>query len=84
MGQRYTSLDRRYGSFEGEPETETVDEDARLLYSENGDEENGDTRYSQRCPSTSSSESGLQDGVRKMEAISRTWTQRSLVVAYLG
>lgn len=26
----------------------------------------------------------LQEGVRKMEAISRTWTQKTLVIAYLG
>lgn len=28
--------------------------------------------------------SSIQDGVRKIEAISLTWTQRSLIFAYLG
>jgi hypothetical protein len=32
----------------------------------------------------SSSEGDVQDGVRKIEAISQTWTKRSLIIAYLG
>ncbi|KAI1906857.1 hypothetical protein LOZ61_006454 [Ophidiomyces ophidiicola] len=38
-------------------------------------------------PMTSSSASlntDVQEGVRKIEAISRTWTQKSLIIAYLG
>lgn len=34
--------------------------------------------------STTTSDSDVQEGVRKVEAISKTWTQRSLIIAYLG
>lgn len=34
--------------------------------------------------SSSTVDSEVQEGVRKIEAISKTWTQRSLVIAYLG
>ncbi|KAK2765650.1 hypothetical protein FQN54_008506 [Arachnomyces sp. PD_36] len=34
--------------------------------------------------STATSDSEVQEGVQKVEAISKTWTQKSLVIAYLG
>lgn len=34
--------------------------------------------------STTTSDSEVQEGVRKVEAISKTWTQRALIIAYLG
>lgn len=34
--------------------------------------------------SATTSDSEVQEGVRKVEAISRTWTQKSLAIAYLG
>lgn len=83
MGQRYTSLSRSYGTCEDE-RVEGTEENDRLLYSEDGGEESEDNMYSAATYSSSSSDSEVQDGVRKMEAISKTWTQRSLMVAYLG
>jgi hypothetical protein len=83
MGQRYTSLNRRYGACEEDEQVETGEEDDRLLYSENGGDDSEEIFYT-RTSSFTSSDSELQDGVRKMEAISKTWTQRSLIVAYLG
>ncbi|KAF3483011.1 uncharacterized protein GIQ15_02335 [Arthroderma uncinatum] len=35
-------------------------------------------------PYPSSSGSEVQEGVRKIEAISKTWTEKSLIIAYLG
>ncbi|KKA25263.1 Siderochrome-iron transporter MirC [Rasamsonia emersonii CBS 393.64] len=69
-----------YGTLDSE---EPMDgrEDERLLYSHSTYEvdndvgtEGGDT----------SSDGDVQEGVRKIEAISQTWTQRSLIIAYLG
>ena len=34
--------------------------------------------------STSSASADVPAGVRRVEAVSRTWTRRSLIVAYLG
>ncbi|KAL1953815.1 hypothetical protein VTO42DRAFT_2142 [Malbranchea cinnamomea] len=84
MGQRYTSLSRSYGTCQPRERIEGSEEDDQLLYSEDGGEESEDNLYNGATYSSSSSDSGVQEGVRKMEAISRTWTQRSLIVAYLG
>ena len=84
MGQRYTSLSRSYGACEADDRIEGTEEDDRLLYSEDGVEDSEDNIYNGNSYSSSSSDSEVQDGVRKMEAISKTWTQRSLIVAYLG
>lgn len=54
------------------------EEEDRLLYPHSvyePDNETGDG---------SSIGSDVQDGVRKIEAINLTWTQRSLMIAYLG
>lgn len=56
-------------------------EDQRLLYGAFADGEQEDRHYDTDDDLTSESE--VQEGVRKIEAISRTWTQRALVVAYL-
>ena len=87
MGQRFTSLNISYGTVDSvgrmEEEEQGIEEEDRLLYSEDGLE--GPESESYGSPySSSSSESDVQDGVRKIEAISKTWTQRSLIVAYLG
>ncbi|KAJ9243422.1 hypothetical protein DTO169E5_2665 [Paecilomyces variotii] len=57
-------------------------EDQRLLYGAFADGEQEDRHYDTDDDLTSESE--VQEGVRKIEAISRTWTQRALVVAYLS
>ncbi|KAJ9299746.1 hypothetical protein DTO271G3_2630 [Paecilomyces variotii] len=57
-------------------------EDQRLLYDAFADGEQEDRHYDTDDDLTSESE--VQEGVRKIEAISRTWTQRALVVAYLS
>lgn len=69
-----------YGTLDSEQPMDSR-EDERLLYSHSAYEvdndvgtEGGDT----------SSDGDVQEGVRKIEAISHTWTQRSLIIAYLG
>lgn len=72
----------------------TEDEGVGLLYAEpmeappadrdgdgtcyDGHDRRGGGRY------TSSSSSSVQEGVRKIEAISKTWTHKSLIIAYIG
>ncbi|WEW57797.1 hypothetical protein PRK78_003264 [Emydomyces testavorans] len=73
-----------YGAFETHDRIEGNDEREALLFVEprelnvDGLVSGEDTRSS--TPSTTE----LQEGVRKIEAISRTWTQKSLIIAYLG
>jgi len=57
-------------------------EEDRLLYNSYGDGDNNNLA-TETEDDFSVSESEVQDGVRKIQAISRTWTQRSLIVAYL-
>jgi hypothetical protein len=69
-----------YGTLD--PEEQMGDrEDDRLLYPHSiYDVENDVDTEEDDTPS----EGEVQDGVRKIEAISQTWTQRSLMIAYLG
>ncbi|KKZ62009.1 hypothetical protein EMCG_03470 [[Emmonsia] crescens] len=91
MGQQLTSV-QSYGAFESRPTMESEDEDAGLLYAEpmEARSDDGDDTYcdgrGQRCRGgyTSSSSDSVQEGVRKIEAISKTWTQKSLIIAYIG
>ncbi|KAL2000902.1 hypothetical protein VTN02DRAFT_2471 [Thermoascus thermophilus] len=59
-------------------------EDDRLLYEENYGHGNDNNLVTDTEDDFSVSESEVQDGVRKIQAISRTWTQRSLIVAYMS
>ncbi|KAL1860026.1 hypothetical protein Plec18167_009511 [Paecilomyces lecythidis] len=61
-------------------------EDQRLLYSAFAEEEQEqeDHGYDTDGNLSVPEEDEVQEGVRKIEAISRTWTQRALVVAYLS
>lgn len=70
-----------YGALD--TQEQTMDrEDQRLLYESFAEE--GDRRYEEADDDVlSTSESDVQEGVRKIEAISQTWTPRSLIVAYL-
>ncbi|QSS64029.1 siderophore iron transporter mirC [Histoplasma capsulatum] len=83
-----------YGTCESQPTMATEDEGVGLLYAEpmeappadrdgdgtcyDGHDRRGGGRY------TSSSSSSVQEGVRKIEAISKTWTHKSLIIAYIG
>lgn len=92
MGQQLTSV-QSYGAFESRPTMESEDEDAGLLYAEpmeaQSDDDDDDTYCDgrgqrRRGGYTSSSSDSVQEGVRKIEAISKTWTQKSLIIAYIG
>ncbi|KAL2384971.1 hypothetical protein RJZ90_001587 [Blastomyces dermatitidis] len=94
MGQQLTSA-KSYGACESQPTMETEDEDASLLYAEPmqvpEDDDDGDATdcdgHGGRSPGegySSSSSDSVQEGVRKIEAISKTWTQKSLIIAYIG
>ncbi|QSS51853.1 siderophore iron transporter mirC [Histoplasma capsulatum var. duboisii H88] len=85
---------KSYGTCESQPTMATEDEGVGLLYAEpmeappadhdgdgtcyDGHDRRGGGRY------TSSSSSSVQEGVRKIEAISKTWTHKSLIIAYIG
>ncbi|GAD93045.1 siderochrome-iron transporter (MirC), putative [Paecilomyces variotii No. 5] len=74
-----------YGALD--TDEQTMDrEDQRLLYSAfaEGEEEELEDHGYDTDGNLSTPESEVQDGVRKIEAISQTWTQRALVVAYLS
>lgn len=69
-----------YGTVNTEEQSMGDQEEDRLLYTHSVYEPDID-------PGTgddSSIGSDVQDGVRKIEAINLTWTQRSLLIAYLG
>jgi hypothetical protein len=66
-----------YGTCESD-EQPSDREDIRLLNPDNRDD------VSDTEEEDTSSNNNIQDGVVKIEAISQTWTQRSLIVAYLG
>lgn len=70
-----------YGTV-GPMEPDNSEED-RLLYEENYGDGNDNNLVTETEDEFSVSESEVQDGVRKIQAISRTWTQRSLIVAYM-
>ncbi|PGG96470.1 hypothetical protein GX51_07804 [Blastomyces parvus] len=93
MGQQLTPV-KSYGACESQPTMETEDEDVGLLYAEpiqvpqddddgDGTDCDGHGRGRGGGYSSSSSDS-VQEGVRKIEAISKTWTQKSLIIAYIG
>lgn len=87
MGQRHTSTSASpsYGAIESD-DVDRVDEDDRLLYAEPRAEEEVEVEEPlfSGAYSTSSSDTEIQDGVRKIEAISKTWTKKSLIIAYIG
>ncbi|KAK2811126.1 hypothetical protein FQN50_002462 [Emmonsiellopsis sp. PD_5] len=91
MGQRLTSVRKSYGACEPDVRIEDDDEDAALLYEEPRemlDDENIDGDEHDHMLSggysSSSSDSAVQEGVKKIEAISKTWTRKSLMIAYIG
>ncbi|PGH26901.1 hypothetical protein AJ80_01484 [Polytolypa hystricis UAMH7299] len=84
MGQRHTSLTPSYGACDTDDDRiPEHTEDDGLLQNEEGEAE-ADTLVLSGGVSSASSESGVQEGVRKIEAISKTWTRNGLLVAYLG
>ena len=83
MGQRHTAFTPSYGSFETDARMQDDNEEDRLLQVEDEGYEEGEPLHND-TRSSSTADSEVQEGVRKIEAISRTWTQRSLIIAYLG
>ncbi|EEH40178.2 siderophore iron transporter mirC [Paracoccidioides lutzii Pb01] len=94
---RQTTSVRSYGTCESGPQMEDRGEDAGLLYIEPratstdcyDDENDSNANIDGRDPIrgsgyTSASSDSMQEGVRKIEAISKTWTKKSLMVAYTG
>jgi hypothetical protein len=81
MGQRHTSASSVYGVSESGDRGGDDESDGLL---NNDDAEDGQDGHGSAARSSASSESGVQEGVLKIEAISKTWSRRSLVVAYLG
>ena len=82
MGQRHTSVNSEYGVRECD-DRDGDNEGDGLLHS--GEADDGQVGYiSSGDQSSAPSDSGVQEGVLKIEAIRRTWTRRSLLVAYLG
>jgi hypothetical protein len=82
MGHRQASVSSQYGARESDDQ-DGDDEGHGLLHS--GDADDGqDGHISSGGRSSTPSESGVQEGVLKIEAIRRAWTWRSLLVAYLG
>ncbi|PGH13235.1 siderophore iron transporter mirC [Helicocarpus griseus UAMH5409] len=91
MGQRLTSTNTSYGACDSPERIEDEDEDAALLYAEPREIDDDDSTETDALGqihsggyTSSSSGSAVQEGVRKIEAISKTWTKRSLIVAYIG
>ncbi|KAM5438871.1 hypothetical protein McanMca71_000616 [Microsporum canis] len=82
MGQIHTRTVPSYGSCEPDDRLDDIAEADRLLQAT--DEADGTDEHLHISPYPSSSDSEVQEGVRKIEAISRTWTQKSLLIAYLG
>lgn len=78
----YTGTVPSYGSCEPDDRMDDTAEADRLL--QDTDDAEGVDEHLHISPYPSSLDSEVQDGVRKIEAISKTWTQRSLVIAYLG
>lgn len=69
-----------YGTVNPERQSMGDQEEDRLLYPHSVYEPELDIESEDEASTGSS----VQDGVRKIEAISLTWTQRSLMIAYLG
>ncbi|KAK2746075.1 hypothetical protein FQN57_003415 [Myotisia sp. PD_48] len=65
------------------PIQENEEEDRLLQVEDEGEDDATDPLYSASI-SSSTTDTGVQEGVRKIEAISKTWTQKSLIIAYLG
>ena len=82
MGQRHTSVNSQYGARESDDRRGSGEGDGLLHNGDAGDGQDGHISSGDR--SSASSENGVQEGVLKIEAISRIWTRRSLLVAYLG
>lgn len=78
MGSQSRSISPSYGTrgLEGQ---DGPSETAPLLQNEGGNlvEDDGNE-------SATTTDSEVQEGVRKFEAISKAWTQRSLIIAYIG
>lgn len=73
-----------YGAFETEDRSDGDDETEGLLFVEPRELTENDPIFGETISSSSSASTEVQEGVRKIEAISRTWTQKSLIIAYLG
>ncbi|EFW15560.1 hypothetical protein D8B26_002337 [Coccidioides posadasii str. Silveira] len=73
-----------YGAFESDERTEGNNESEGLLFVEPRELGENDPIFEEIISSSTSISTDVQDGVRKIEAISRTWTQKSLIIAYLG
>ncbi|EEP75905.1 siderophore iron transporter mirC [Uncinocarpus reesii 1704] len=72
-----------YGAFESDDRIEN-NETEGLLFVEPRELGEDDPILGEPISSSTSSSTEVQEGVRKIEAISRTWTQKSLIIAYLG
>ncbi|KAK2877088.1 hypothetical protein FQN49_001428 [Arthroderma sp. PD_2] len=82
MGQIQTRTVPSYGSCEPDDRMDDTAEADRLL--QDNDDAGGADEHLHISPYPSSADSEVQEGVRKIEAISKTWTQKSLIIAYLG
>ena len=79
MGRSSELLNRSYGTCDEPNPDMDANEDERLLYEESSEPLSRAEEYA-----TSSDSGDVQEGVRKIEAISQTWTKGSLLVAYIG
>lgn len=84
MGNTRRTGSPTYGAFETDDRLDGNDESERLLFVEPRELTENDPIFGEVISSSSSASTDVQEGVRKIEAISRTWTQKSLVIAYLG
>ncbi len=82
MGQRHSSVSSVHGACEPGDQGGEGEGDGLLQNGNADDGQAGHVSSGDRSPTTS--DSGMQEGVLKIQAISKTWTQRSLIVAYLG
>ena len=80
MGRRAQHSSPSYGTSEPDGLREASENEPLLRHDSDNQGLEGDDGYE----SFATSDSDVQEGVRKVEAISKTWTQRSLIVAYLG
>lgn len=76
-----SSSNRSYGTVHSDREMGDREDD-QLLYSTVS--EHDGPPGAEDDDNFSSSDGEVQDGVRMIEAVSLTWTRRSLTVAYLG